>query len=261
MKITSFRKLAAVNCFIIILLALPFLSVVMAQEWYVELYTENRDYIAVYVDTRNMQSNLFLEEISCEVKFYDAQSGFIQERVFRFTDDQLPYLRAGLVYLRYFPHPFSTARLAQGGDMHYSKKLGGGSVDDIMTVPQSAKKRSLKSIQPIGHIEVTGSIPKKKSAGVRYYNIIAKHSGKVMGVAANSRDNGASIVQWPDTGVENQKWRLISAGGGYFKIMAKHSGKVMGVAANSRDNGASIVQWPDTGVENQKWRFVLVGID
>ena len=46
-----------------------------------------------------------------------------------------------------------------------------------------------------------------EDAGDRFYRIRAKHSGKVLDVTGGSRENGARVIQWDQTGGANQLWR------------------------------------------------------
>ena len=91
-----------------------------------------------------------------------------------------------------------------------------------------------------------------------YYFVISKHSGKCLGIAANSRENAAAVVQWDCVGADNQKWKFIDQGG-YYTVSPKHSDKCLGIAADSRENAAAVVQWDCVGADNQLWKLVSVG--
>jgi len=91
-----------------------------------------------------------------------------------------------------------------------------------------------------------------------YYFVIPKHSDKCLGIAADSRENGAAVVQWDCVGADNQKWKFTDQSG-YYTVSPKHSDKCLGIAADSRENGAAVVQWDCVGADNQLWKLVSVG--
>ncbi|HEU5129795.1 MAG TPA: RICIN domain-containing protein [Glycomyces sp.] len=89
-----------------------------------------------------------------------------------------------------------------------------------------------------------------------WYQIVSRHSGKVLDVDERSTADGAGIVQWADTGQTNQQFRFLDSGGGYYRIQARHSGKVLDVFERSTENGADIVQWTDGNGTNQQFQVV-----
>lgn len=101
----------------------------------------------------------------------------------------------------------------------------------------------------------------QQNFGDGYYQIVAKHSGKVLDVKGGSTDNGADIIQYHATGADNQLWQPVPASGGYYQITSKHSGKVLDVKGGSTEDGAQVVQYQPTGGDNQLWNFVSVGGD
>jgi nucleoid-associated protein YgaU len=101
----------------------------------------------------------------------------------------------------------------------------------------------------------------QQNFGDGYYQIVAKHSGKVLDVKGGSTDNGADIIQYHSTGADNQLWQFVPASGGYYQITSKHSGKVLDVKGGSTQDGAQVVQYQPTGGDNQLWNFVSVGGD
>merc|ERR1719420_597787 len=81
--------------------------------------------------------------------------------------------------------------------------------------------------------------------GMRYYSIIAKHSGKVLDVSHASHADGVPFIQWPKHKGDSQLFRLEDSGDGrYFSIIAKHSGKVLDVGHASHADAATFIQWP-----------------
>ena len=63
----------------------------------------------------------------------------------------------------------------------------------------------------------------------RYYKVEAKHSGKVVAVAAGDRSNGANIIQWEWLNSDEQKWFALRCedDSPNFYLIARHSGYVM----------------------------------
>lgn len=49
---------------------------------------------------------------------------------------------------------------------------------------------------------------KLEPTGDGYYYIVVQHSGKVLDVADGNTEDGAKIIQWSETGSDNQKWKL-----------------------------------------------------
>ena len=88
--------------------------------------------------------------------------------------------------------------------------------------------------------------------------LIASHSGSCLDVSGESLDDGASIIQWPCHGGDNQQWRLEGVADGYSRIVSRHSGKCLDVSGGSADDGASIIQWQCHGGDNQQWRLEVV---
>ncbi len=91
------------------------------------------------------------------------------------------------------------------------------------------------------------------------YELIARHSGKCLGVSGASMDDGAPVIQWTCDGGLNQRWRLQPASDGYYNLVASHSGKLLDVTGVSTDDGAQIIQWPANGGQNQEWLPTSLG--
>ncbi|NUW38980.1 RICIN domain-containing protein [Nonomuraea rhodomycinica] len=101
---------------------------------------------------------------------------------------------------------------------------------------------------------------------VRWYQIIAQHSGKCLDVAYASQAHAANVVQGtcggPGAGY-NQQWRVVFRNGvdGPARIIARHSGKCLDVAYASLAHAANVVQGtcggPGAG-DNQFWTQVPV---
>ncbi|HEU5127356.1 MAG TPA: RICIN domain-containing protein [Glycomyces sp.] len=87
-----------------------------------------------------------------------------------------------------------------------------------------------------------------------WYKLISRHSGLALDILDISTQPGAELIQWNDTGTQNQQFRFIDAGGGYYRIQARHSNLVLETFEWNADNGATIAQWTDLGGTNQQWR-------
>jgi hypothetical protein len=92
--------------------------------------------------------------------------------------------------------------------------------------------------------------------GLRYFRIVAKHSGKCLEIADYSYANGAAVVQNRCNNSDNQKFALTPAADGTYSITAKHSGLVVELGGWQGQNGATINQWELHGGTNQRWRLV-----
>jgi endo-1,4-beta-xylanase len=95
--------------------------------------------------------------------------------------------------------------------------------------------------------------------GVTYYRLVARHSGKVAGVAGASTANGARVVQWSSNGSTDQQWQFQSVGSGYYNVINRNSGKCLDVSGASTANGAVIQQWTCGSGTNQRWRMQDMG--
>jgi endoglucanase len=91
------------------------------------------------------------------------------------------------------------------------------------------------------------------------YRIVARHSGKVLGVAGGSTADGADITQYANSGATNQQWNVVSLGSGAYSIRAVHSGKAMDLSGSSTADGGDINQYTYSGGNNQRWRIESVG--
>lgn len=96
-----------------------------------------------------------------------------------------------------------------------------------------------------------------------YYQIVSKHSGKVLDVKGGTgmKKNGSAVHLWTSHGGDNQLFRLEEVGEGYYSIIAKHSGKVVDVTGGESKtcNGIAIQQWQNHRAKNQLFRLVPQG--
>ncbi|WP_437641704.1 RICIN domain-containing protein [Sorangium sp. So ce854] len=91
------------------------------------------------------------------------------------------------------------------------------------------------------------------------FKLMNKKSGKVMEVAGASSEDGAAVVQAPDSGGDNQRWSLNYNGAGHFRLTNVRSGKVLDVPDESKNDGIALKQWTDHDGDNQAWLFIDVG--
>ncbi|MCU0431391.1 MAG: RICIN domain-containing protein [Cytophagaceae bacterium] len=91
------------------------------------------------------------------------------------------------------------------------------------------------------------------------YYLQNRHSGLVLDINALSTADGASAIQWNNTGNTNQQFEFIHLGNGAYRIQAKHSGKALDVQQVSTDNGATIQQWSYGGGNNQQFVAIDAG--
>jgi len=87
------------------------------------------------------------------------------------------------------------------------------------------------------------------------YKIINRHSGKALEVYEWSHANGGNVVQWQDTGGDNQLWRFVSVGSGYYQIINANSGRALEVYNWSSADGGNIVQYQNLNNTNQHWKL------
>ncbi len=88
-----------------------------------------------------------------------------------------------------------------------------------------------------------------------HYQLIARHSNRVLDVAHSSAADGAKIQQWSGHGGANQQWSLQSTGDGYYKLIARHSGKALTVSSTS----SATQQYGYQGYDAQKWKVESLG--
>jgi len=91
------------------------------------------------------------------------------------------------------------------------------------------------------------------------YRIRNVNSGLAMDVEGIQTDDGADVRQWPDTGADEQTWRVTRRADSTYTFEAVHSGKVLDVAGWVTRDGANVHQWSETGGDNQRFELVDEG--
>lgn len=135
---------------------------------------------------------------------------------------------------------------------------GGHTVYAVFKTP-TANSFDLDSITFVGKGVATGGGNGGGPQSGRTYTLTAVHSNKVADVRGQSTADGGAVIQWPNTGSANQRWKATDAGNGTFTLAAAHSDKCLDVTGASTADGALIQQWGCLGGDNQKWRFESAG--
>lgn len=87
------------------------------------------------------------------------------------------------------------------------------------------------------------------------YRLVARVSGMVLGVEANSMADGGGIRQRTDVNMPWQQWKFAPTSNGYYQVIANHSGKVLDVSGLSTADLAVVHQWGYVGGNNQQWKL------
>lgn len=87
------------------------------------------------------------------------------------------------------------------------------------------------------------------------WRITSVLNSMVIDDAGFSNANGGAIVQWPNNGGANQRWRAEATGDGYYRLRNVHSGKCLDVSGVSVNNGAHLIQWDCGSGANQRFRL------
>jgi len=111
---------------------------------------------------------------------------------------------------------------------------------------------STSAAEPLNFYERADDPP---PAGPRFFEVVARHSGKCLDVRAASTDDLAPIIQWDCHGRENQQWRFEPVGDGYYRMIVRHSSKALDVSGASAEDLGLIIQYQSHGGENQHWRL------
>jgi hypothetical protein len=92
-----------------------------------------------------------------------------------------------------------------------------------------------------------------------YYRLVARHSGKGLGVSGASTAEGAAVLQ-STAGGSAAEWELISLGSGYYRVMNRNSGKALAVQGASTASGTPVVQYTYAGAAtNDEWQVTDLG--
>ncbi|MES4907980.1 MULTISPECIES: RICIN domain-containing protein [unclassified Streptomyces] len=92
-----------------------------------------------------------------------------------------------------------------------------------------------------------------------FYKVLNKNGGRAIDVSGGSTSAGANVIQWNDTGAQNQRWRWVAVGDGSYEIVNQNSGLLLDVTNGSEADGATIVQRADDNGASQHWTLVADG--
>ncbi|MEO9171928.1 MAG: RICIN domain-containing protein, partial [Mucilaginibacter sp.] len=140
----------------------------------------------------------------------------------------------------------------RNGDTYALQTLGGNTTSPTLSTINTSGLSRLKYAWGVGAGGTDVFYP------AAYYRFININSGDVMDVNGASTVSGASIIQWPQNGGNNQQWIIADNGSGYFKITNRNSGYAVDVSGTSTTDGATIVQSPISGTFNQQWQLIKV---
>src|SRR5262245_17779983 len=96
------------------------------------------------------------------------------------------------------------------------------------------------------------------TADDKFVRLVHVDSGKVLGVAEDSEEAGAStVIAKSDEKNKAQEWKL-EKDGNFYKLVNRKSGKVLDVFQESTEEGTQIIIWDDKseGTDNQRWAWV-----
>jgi GH35 family endo-1,4-beta-xylanase len=92
--------------------------------------------------------------------------------------------------------------------------------------------------------------------GSGWYEIRARHSGKVLDVSGSNSANGTKVHQYTVNNTSAQRWRLEASENGWFRVTPQVAqDKCLDVSGVSSDNGANLQIWSYGGGGNQQWKF------
>ncbi len=93
----------------------------------------------------------------------------------------------------------------------------------------------------------------------QYYYLQARHSGKYIQLAKDSKDYGIALIQGDRTENAHQQFQFIPTDNGFYKILIRNSRQAVDVMQSSYSDGAIILQWPYNGTPNQQFALEAAG--
>ena len=91
------------------------------------------------------------------------------------------------------------------------------------------------------------------------YGVVNRNSNKLLAPLNGGTVNGTQLVQWSNSGGNEQKWTFAYLGNGQYSVTGLASGRVMDVNGGSTADGAKIQLWDSLNGNNQKWVVTPVG--
>lgn len=92
------------------------------------------------------------------------------------------------------------------------------------------------------------------------YRIVNAQTGLDLTVNGGGSNDGATIIQWPDAGSTNQRWRIVPQSADGLVLDSVRSGKRVDVLGGASAEGSAVAQWtPSASALNQRFRLVDAG--
>ncbi|GGJ27905.1 RICIN domain-containing protein [Streptomyces brasiliensis] len=101
-----------------------------------------------------------------------------------------------------------------------------------------------------------GELPKN-----RVYLLAERKWGYLLGLADESKDNGAAARATRGNGQAIHQWELAQVDGARFTLRNVFSGKCLDNPAGSTEDGAKLHQWEADGSINQQWQLTRTAED
>lgn len=127
--------------------------------------------------------------------------------------------------------------VARHSDKVLEVKANGSNGDSVV------QRTNITAAQQLWEVSAVGA----------YYKILNVKTGLALDVNNESLVDGASIIQYPYSGNDNQLWSLVNLGNGYFQILNKHSQKVVDISSASKADGAKAIQYTASSGQNQQF--------
>ena len=102
---------------------------------------------------------------------------------------------------------------------------------------------------------------KKKKQQVPYpkirYTIVSKQADMVLSIHHGLKRDGETLLIWPNSMTDSQRWEIRPVKKPYIQLVAKHSGMPIGIKDSSKEEGAKVVQLAETGDREQCWKLKM----
>ncbi len=90
-----------------------------------------------------------------------------------------------------------------------------------------------------------------------HYTIVSKQTDMVLSIHHGLKRDGETLLIWPNSMTDSQKWEIRPLEKQYIQLVAKHSGMPVGVKDSSKEEGAKVVQLAETGKPEQIWKLEM----
>lgn len=91
---------------------------------------------------------------------------------------------------------------------------------------------------------------------------LAADPGQVANVQGASLANGAPVIQYPWSGMANERWLATVDSDGYYRFASLASNKCLNVSGGGVADGTPVIQYTCQvpPADNEEWKFVQTGI-